>query len=284
LDQTPRVLRERGLVSRLSGVDFGDVRPPEYLDFVRSGKRPRNESGVASYSRLLAERVGEASADKSFVVVAGGDCSIVLGSLLGMSRSKQGPVGLVYIDAHADFGTPDESRTGSAASMCLALAVGRGDTPLARLNGSKPLVEPSNVALIGRRDHAEPWYGHAALLESDILDVPHSKVREVGLEQTAQRALERITQKDLAGFWIHVDADVLDPDVMPAVDSPIPGGLALSELEQLVRLLVRHPRALGMELTIYDPTLDAERICAERLVSLLERALVDKEMKGWERA
>ena len=273
LDLSPSVLRELGVVSRLSAEDFGDVLPSAYVDFVRAGKRPVNEVGVANYSRLLAERVAVAAAKDRFVVVAGGDCSIVLGCLLGFRRSRQGKIGLVYIDAHADFGAPEESRSGSASSMCLALAVGRGDTPLARLNGQMPLVEAADVVLIGRRDHGEPWYGHEALRSSDILDLTYDQVRKLGAAQASRTALERVTGNDMEGFWIHVDADVLDPTVMPAVDSPIPGGLELEELVSLITPMTRHPQALGLEITIYDPTFDRDRACGERLVSLLEKAL-----------
>ena len=276
LDLTPRVLRELGLVERLSAYDHGDVDPPPYHDIVRPVGRPRNEEGVAAYSRALADRIAAASANGAFVLVVGGDCSIVLGSLLGLRHAHRGPVGLAYVDAHADFGTPEESRTGSAASMCLALAVGRGGTPLARLDGEKPLAHAANVVLIGRRDHAEPWYGHEALRASEILDLPHAAVRARGTAGTSRAALPRLARAELAGFWIHFDADVLDPDVMPAVDSPVPGGLGLEELAELLTPLVRHPQALGLELTIYDPTLDPDRICAARLVTLLEQVLAGK--------
>ncbi len=276
LDLAPRVLRDQHLVERLAAHDHGDVAPPPYHDIVRPAGRPRNEEGVAAYSRALANRIAEASAHDAFVLVLGGDCSIVLGSLLGFRHAHRGPVGLAYVDAHADFATPEESRTGSAASMCLALAVGRGDTPLARLDGEEPLAHAANTILIGRRDHAEPWYGHEALRASTILDLPHATVRERGTTGTSRAALDRLAQAGLAGFWIHFDADVLDPDVMPAVDSPEPGGLGLEELAELLTPLTRHPRALGLELTIYDPTLDPNRTCAARLVTLLERVLVSK--------
>jgi arginase len=160
--------------------------------------------------------------------------------------------------------------------MCLALAVGRGNTPLARLNGKEPLTNAANVVLIGRRDHAEPWYGHEALRASAILDLPHAAVRERRAAGISRAALDRLAQTDLAGFWIHLDADVLDPSVMPAVDSPVPDGLGLEEIAELLTPLVRHPQALGLELTIYDPTLDPDRACAARLVTLLERVLVGK--------
>ncbi len=277
LDLTPRVLRDLDLVKRLTAHDQGDVTPPPYLDLVRPAGRPRNEEGVATYSRALAGRIAAASANNAFVLVLGGDCSIVLGSLLGLRHAHRGPIGLAYVDAHADFGTPEESRTGSAASMCLALAVGHGDTPLAHLNGDEPLAHAANTVLIGRRDHAEPWYGHEALRASAILDLPHAAVRERGMANTSRAALDRLAHTGLTGFWIHFDADVLDPEVMSAVDSPVPDGLGFEEIAELLTPLVRHPQALGLELTIYDPTLDPDRTCAARLVTLLERVLVGKD-------
>ena len=61
---------------------------------------------------------------------------------------------------------------------------------------------------------------------------------------------------------------------MPAVDSPEPGGPTIAEVVELLTPLVRHPRALGLELTIYDPGLDPDRSCATRLVTLLENLLL----------
>jgi hypothetical protein len=94
---------------------------------------------------MLSERVAAATSDGRFAVVLGGDCSIVLVCLLGARQPARGSVGLAYFDAHADFGTPEESRTGSVASMCLALAVGRGERPSARLAGDEPLVHGKDV-------------------------------------------------------------------------------------------------------------------------------------------
>ena len=278
LDRAPGVLRELGLVQRLGASDLGDVIPPAYRDYVRPPGRARNEAEVAAYSRVLGKRVELATSDRRFAVVLGGDCSIVLGCLLGARTSAQGPVGLVYVDAHADFATPEESRTGSVASMCLALAVGRGETPLARLAGDEPLVHGKNVVLIGRRDAAEPWYGHAALAASPIVDIPDAALNDRGVADVAAAALLSLTSpgssQELRGFWIHLDADVINPTVMPAVDSPEPGGPTINEVVNLLTPFVRHPRALGIEVTIYDPALDPDQSCATRLVTLLEKLLV----------
>ena len=272
LDRAPAVLRERGLIDRLAADDLGDLTPRPYRDFTRPPGGIRNEADVEAYCRALGDLVAAALDGQRFVLVLGGDCSIVLGSLLGARRAR-GRVGLVYVDGHADFGTPAESLTGSAASMCLALAVGRGDSPLARLSEPAPLVGGGDVALVGRRDAGQEYYGHAALGDSGILDLPGPVLARTPADGIADAVLERMTRKGIDGFWIHVDADVLNPDVMPAVDSPEPGGPGIDELADLIGPIARHPRALGLELTIYDPLLDPDRACAARLVDLVTRVV-----------
>jgi arginase len=286
VDQAPTTLRVLGLVARLAATDLGDVLPPPYEDFERPPGKARNEAGVATYSRSLADAVAAKIDDDRFLVVIGGDCSIVLGCLLGAGRARRGMgsdpgrIGLVYVDGHADFANPEESMTGSVASMGLALAVGRGDTQLARLAGLVPLVRGQDVALIGRRDQGQ-WYGHEALAVSGILDVPWAAiapdgtaVRPNALAETASTVLDRVAASDVSGFWIHVDADVLNPEVLPAVGSPEPGGPDIDELAVLLAPLVDHPKALGIALALYDPSLDPDRSSAARLVELLAQSLL----------
>jgi arginase len=279
LDRAPAVLRELGIVERLGAEDVGDLTPAPYKDFSRPPDRVRNDADVEQYSRRLADRVAGCAGSGRFPLVLGGDCSIVLGTLLGASRTAT-RVGLAYVDAHADFATPQESRTGSAASMCLGLATGRGDSVLARLNGSTPLVRAEDVALLGRRDEGQTYYGHEALAASRMLDMPWSIISNRPLSDTIAATLARLERAELDGFWVHVDADVLDPQVMPAVDSPEPGGPGIDELVALVAPLARHPRALGMQITIYDPALDRDRSCAARLVSFLEAVHADRSEGG----
>ncbi|MGH7460765.1 MAG: arginase family protein [Longimicrobiales bacterium] len=272
IDQAPGVYRELGLVKKIGADDLGDVTPPPYQDFLRPPGRPRNEQGVAAYSRALADRVEHATAAGQFTLVLGGDCSIVLGSLLGAGRAA-GPIGLVYIDAHADFATPEQSRTGSVASMCLALTVGHGDSELARLAGNTGLVQPRDVVMIGRRDESEPGYGDEELVQSDILDLPDTGLWLGDVRSIAAQTLARVARDALNGFWIHVDSDVLDPRVMPAVDSPEPGGPNFEQLAALLVPLAAQPRALGLQITLYDPSLDRDRKYGTGMVEMMSSAL-----------
>jgi arginase len=286
VNRAPETLRDMGLIERLDATDMGDVLPPPYEDFERPLGRARNEAGVATFSRSLADPVAAMIDDDRFLVVIGGDCSIVLGCLLGAGRARRGTgsdpgrIGLVYVDGHADFASPEESMTGSVASMGLALAVGRGDTHLARLAGPVPLVGGEDAALIGRRDQGQS-YGHEALAVSGILDLPWAAiapdgaaVRPTALAETASTVLDRVAPSDLGGFWVHVDADVLDPEVIPAVGSPEPGGPDIDELAALLARLVDHPKALGIALALYDPSLDPDRSSAARLVELLAQSVL----------
>lgn len=110
LDLAPAALRKLGLVSRLGARDLGDVRPAPYTDFSRTLGRVRNERQLEAYSLAIAERVSEVIAAGDFPLVVGGDCSIVLGTVLGARNATGRRIGLAYVDAHADFATPQESR------------------------------------------------------------------------------------------------------------------------------------------------------------------------------
>ena len=203
VSRAPGTLRDLGLIQRLDATDLGDVLPPPYEDFERPPGKPRNEAGMAIYSRSLADSVAGCLDDDRFPVVIGGDCSIVLGCLLGASRAvrdtgrtdhetdpDRSRIGLAYVDGHADFASREESMTGSVASMGLALAVGRGDTQLARLAGPAPLVRGDDVALIGRRDQGQS-YGHPALDVFGILTCRGQRSRPTGPLSVRRRSPRR---------------------------------------------------------------------------------------------
>jgi arginase len=157
--------------------------------------------------------------------------------------------------------------------MALALATGRGDSALSRLAGSTPLVSDRHVALLGRRAEGDGWPGSAAFARSSILEVPSAQLQMDDWLELAAVTLDRVAPADVRGFWIQVDADVLDSAAMAAVDSPEPNGPTPRELLRVLGPLVAHPRALGLSLTSYDPALDPDRSCARRLVNILEALL-----------
>ncbi|HEX4718496.1 MAG TPA: arginase family protein [Thermoleophilaceae bacterium] len=269
VDQAPRVLRSLGLADRIGGHDFGDVVPEApYRDLERPARGVRNAADVAAYNVRIGSRVAEVVALGYFPLLLGGDCSILLGALQGLGE-RVGDVAVAYLDAHADFGSLEESPSGSACSMNLALAVGRDPEAAGALG---PVVEAARVVHIGRRDETDEAYGGAALRDSPILDLPMRQVRAPGPDAALGRALERLTVAPV-GYWVHFDVDVLDPSVMPAVDSPLAGGFSSLEATSVLGRLLTHPRALGLQVTIYDPKQDPDRSAGQRLVDLLAAVL-----------
>lgn len=119
-DRGPARLRDTGSVQRLRARDLGDVPAAPYRDFVRPPGGIRNEDLVQDHVRAIARAL---EPHDDFTLILGGDCSVLLGSLLGLSRDRD--LALVYIDAHTDFHTVETTVTGAVAGMCLALATGR---------------------------------------------------------------------------------------------------------------------------------------------------------------
>lgn len=266
--KAPAALRAAGVAPVLGAEDLGDVSPPAYGDHSWEPGTIRNEGAVAQYSRDLGSAIAAAAGPDDFVLLLAGECSVTLGALLGTREARGGRIGLVYVDAHADFATPAQSTTGSAAGMGLALSVGIGDGPLSLLQGKRPLVEAENVVLVGRRDEGEA----AELRAAGIREVDDAALR-AGISKRA--IVEAIGADDLAGFWIHVDLDVLDPDAFPSVYVQTPLGIGFGDLAALLRPLVRHPRAVGMHVALYDPRFDPERRLATRLVAMLRAVFED---------
>jgi arginase len=259
-------LRDHGLLARLGARDAGVATPPRYISALAAGEGTRNEAAIARYTPRLADRIGALLERGEFPVVLGGDCSILLGGLLALRR--RGRFGLAYLDGHMDFRHPGNApELDAAAGEDLALVTGRGSA-LADLEGLRPLVREEDVLAIGVRSD-DPELAEA--VAAGIAVETDADVRASGGAHTGERAATRLAAVD--GFWVHLDADVIDPETMPAVDSPDPGGLGLADVGALVRTLVASPRAVGLEVTILDPDLDEDGALAGHFADLIVDAL-----------
>lgn len=269
----PWALRDAGLLPRLGASDGGAVVPARYD---RAGWRPGdgvfNAAGIAAFSGRLAGRVVRYVSAGQFLVVLGGDCSVLLGSMLGLRRL--GRYGLAFIDGHSDFrhagNSPVES-LGAAAGEDLALATGRGQPDLVDLDGLAPYVRDADVAVFGIRDDDD---AAGELPGHDIPSWPASRIRAGGAPAAVAEALPRLEAPGLDGFWIHLDADVLEPGALSAVDSPAPGGLRPDELTALLSALAASPTCVGVEVTVFDPDLDPDGSQAALLTDILVNALL----------
>jgi arginase len=271
--KAPGALRDHDLLSRLRARDAGCLTPPRYDpgDW-RPGDGVCHADGIAAYSVALADRIGAVIDQGEFPVVLGGDCSVLIGSALAMHRlgaEVGGRVGLVFVDGHSDFRHPGNAAyVGAAAGEDLALVTGRGQADLTAIEGRRPYFRDIDVVVLGIR--AQDEY-RLDLQAAGIVTRPVPQLRTEGAARSAQWAHDELA--DCVGYWVHVDLDVLDPAVMPAVDAPNPGGIAFAELELLLAGLVDSPHCLGVEVTVYDPDYDLDGAYAAEIVATLEAGL-----------
>jgi arginase len=272
----PGALRRHGLLERLGAHDAGAVQPPAYSAEPDSVTGFRNGPSIAAFTAQLAKRVSTMIGDGFFPLVLGGDCSILLGNLLALRGLGQ--YGLCFLDGHQDFAYPrTNERLGyfAAAGLDLALSTGRGPDALTNLHGLKPYVKEADVVALGFYDDPADAadYETDALYGSQVATIPIDAVRSLGGRRAALASLQRLSAPHLEGFWIHLDADVLDQAVMPAVDSPNPRGLAYEELLEILQALLGAGRVAGLEVTILDPELDPDGRCTADFARLLITAL-----------
>ena len=267
--KAPWALRDRGLLTALEAEDAGAVVPPRYRAAWKPGDGDRNADAIASYSARLADRVGSMLDERALVVVLGGDCSILLGNMLALRR--RGRYGLVFLDAHSDFRHPANAKAiGAAAGEDLAIVTGRGDRRLIQLEQLGPYVREEDVHVIGVRPNDDYL---ADLRNAGIKVTTNADLIAANVLEVAHTALTTVTQ-ETAGFWVHLDVDVIDSSEMPAADCPEPNGLSFATVTLLLRELLASRSCAGMELTIYDPDLDQEGEVAERIVRCLHEAFL----------
>ena len=259
-------LRAHGLMKRLQAEDAGVVVPPAYSPTIDPAIKVRNATAIRGYSLQLANRIEELLGQGRFPLVLGGDCSILLGSALALR--KRGRYGLLFVDGHADLLTPASSQSSGAAGMDLALATGLGPALLTDIDSKKPYIQPEDTIVFGYRQ--PPPGDTSSVAPQPPMDAfPFHSIQQHGIAESARRAVTHLESAPTLGFWIHVDVDVLNTESMPAVDSPETGGMTPQELSTLLKTAVHSDRCAGMEITIYDPTLDPAGKGADLIVDML---------------
>lgn len=272
VETLPDALREAGLAERLDARCAGRVEPPPYDTRRDVQTQLLNPQAIATYSGALADSVGSVLDADEFPVVLGGDCSIVLGCLLALKRRDR--FGLLFLDGHADFYQPEAEPNGEAASMDLALATGRGPAVVVDLEGRRPLVRDEDVVAFGRRDAEDAEkHGSQRIEDTEIRVIDLAEIRKYGAAHAASRAVDHLARPELSGFWMHLDADVVDDAVMPAVDYRLSGGLSWDDLETTLQAAIASRRAVGINVTIFNPKLDGDGSIATAFVEALAKGL-----------
>jgi len=262
-EHAPAALRELGLPTALGGEDGGD------LEVRIRGEERDPETGIlaspdvlrstATIRGAVAELVGEGV--RPFL--AGGCCAALPGALAG-ARDALGTVGLVHFDGHADLYDGETSATGEAADMPVSVALGLGPAAWVEAAGGAS-VAPERTALVGFRDREES-VEHGMRQPETIDPAPIQRPAEDLRSRGPARVAGELPALLDAPLWLHFDVDVLDREVFPATDYPMPGGLDWEAAGEVLGPLLASPQLIGASLGCYNPEKDPGRACGRALV------------------
>jgi arginase len=262
------VLRQAGLLEALreTGARVVNLSDLSLFLFRDDPDHPkaRNAEVVACAVKTTADEMTRALAE-GFTIVIGGDCTLAAGMAAGAQKSLGRPVGLVYVDAHADLNTEETTPSGFLSGMALSLAIGRGPAGILPEGGA---VRPEHVALLGFRE-LDP--AERAALGDLGLAVPAGAMRRLGMRVTAALALESIDNED-GPVVVHLDVDAIDYAEMPVKES-VEGGLSAAEISDLVTALLASPRVAALHVGEFDPAKDVDGVAARKVIDLLGRAV-----------
>lgn len=232
---------------------------------------------IVPMGRRVAGAVATSAQLGHFPLVLGGDHSLAYASIRGAAKSRT--LGVIWVDAHADFNTPETTPSGNIHGMPLAVLAGRGDPRLVQLwDEAVPVVDPRRIAVIGARD-LDPGE-KVNLREAGVLVHSMEQIDRHGMYQTVMQAIDRVS-RDVDGLYLSFDMDALDPRHAPGVGTPVPAGLTQREAYLICELVAETGKLVGMDLVEVNPILDVQNqtaiLAVEFALSALGRRVWDGE-------
>ncbi len=280
VDMGPSAMRVANLNARLATLgydveDLGNVEVAQAETAPEGNTQAKYLPQIASTCKRLALMVDKALTRERVPVALGGDHSIAIGTVAGVSqhfslREDSQKIGLIWLDAHADMNTPETSPSGNVHGMPLACVLGLGPRELTHLMGYAPKVAPRNAVVIGLRDVDELEKPHVR--DSGIRAFTMRDIDERGLRAVMEEAL-RIASDGTAGFHLSVDMDFVDPQDAPGVGTPVRGGATYREAHLAMEMICDSGKMLSMEIVEVNPVIDEVNRTADLAVELVMSAL-----------
>jgi arginase len=244
--------------------DLGDLA----LSQIEADSGPRNLKNFPQFLHDTAAvfRAASEVGSDDFVFCLGGECTFVPGTVAGFKTKFPGKPGMLWMDAHGDFNTPETTVSGFIGGMCLAFACGRGPKLTDVLERARPLLVEENVVHVGSRslDHLES----EAMEASPLRVYSASEVHRLGIPTVARDAANYLAERS---DWIvcHLDVDSIDPNIVSAVNYREQGGLTLEDVRTVVDALQRTRKLRVLDLAAYNPTLDDDHDSGNKLLRLV---------------
>lgn len=232
---------------------------------------------IIPMGRRISGAVSTSVQGGRFPLILGGDHSLSVGSVRGAARQRK--IGLLWVDAHADFNTHLTTPSGNIHGMPLAALCGMGDPRLVQLwDEPAPVVDPKRVAVIGARD-LDPGE-KVNLQDAGVMVQSMEQLDRHGLVPIMEKALERIT-RDVDGIYLSFDMDSLDPRHAPGVGTPVPAGLTQREAHLICEMVAETGKLVGMDMVEVNPILDTQNQTAHLAMDLILTALGKRIWNGF---
>lgn len=274
VDMGPSAIRIAGVTEKLRSlghtvVDEGDIliKPPEQQRI--SNEQLKYLPAIVRACTLLSAKVEKILSNGAFPLVLGGDHSIALGSIAGLSaycRARNHSLGVLWIDAHGDLNTHETTPSGNIHGMPLAAAMGLGALELTSVGGDHAKVDPKNVVLIATRELDDGERRHIKQYDVNIFTM--EEIDKHGMSVIITKALRKL--RDLACLHVSFDLDAIDPSVAPGVGTPVKGGLNYREAHLIMETLNEMGRMTSFEIVEVNPILDNRNQSAEFAVELIQ--------------
>ncbi len=281
VDMGPSALRVAGLNAAIRELDYSvedtgnlEVKVPETLS---ADEKPfKHLPDIAETCARLAQAVDGALEAGAFPLVLGGDHSIAIGSLAGVSshfRQREQSIGCLWFDAHGDINTPETSPSGNVHGMPLACSLGLGPAELTNLLGYQPKLEAKHCAQVGIRS-LDP--GEKKIVaETGVRVLTMRDLDEKGMRACLEEAIKLAT-RDTAGFHVSLDMDFLDPQFAPGVGTPVRGGVTYREAHLALEMVADTGKMLSLEVVEINPVIDEHNQTAQLGVELIQSAFGKK--------
>jgi arginase len=262
----PDWLRKFGFHKEINPKNIFRLEAPEYaMDFDKE-TGVKNPYQIIEYAKKQSGLILKNFNTDTFHLMLGGDCSILIGSALALKQL--GNFGLFYFDGHTDYIPPKLSPSGGVAGMDLAIVSGLGHQKLTNIDDLKPYFQEEHIFCVGNAETDDDEYV-GEILNSKIHYFDLENLRNNGFRKTAEDFLRMVDEKNLDGFFIHFDVDVLKDEIMPAVDSRMEDGIDYENLKEILKPLIADKRCFGLEITILDPDYDTEGLYTQPFIENL---------------
>lgn len=272
VDMGPSAIRYAGVVERIEELghrvtDEGDIQIGQADGSVDTSTNLRNLKVITEATEALGDKVFEVAEAGNFPLVLGGDHSIAIGTLSGISERHEN-LGVIWYDAHADMNTSETSPSGNIHGMPLAASFGHGHEKLTNIRGYSPKVKPENIVIIGARS-VDP--GERQLIkEHGIRVYSMHEIDKMGMNAVIEDSIRYLKEeRKTDAVHLSLDLDGIDPMYTPGVGTPVPGGISYRESHLAMEMLFDADIITSAEFVEVNPILDEKNRTADVAVALI---------------